>query len=169
MPSTFPGWRRRTGSNSRSPRGCCCATANPSASNCKALKDLGVAIVLDDFGTGYSSLSYLWQFRFDKIKIDQSFVRALGSNGDVPSILSAMIALGRALKMTILAEGVETTAQAERLRQMGCELFQGYLYSKPVRGAGEKAERVGRRQSAAAAQLPRGRSSARSAAGRQSD
>ena len=99
------------------------------------LRKLGVALSMDDFGTGYSSLGYLWQFRFDKIKIDQSFVRALGTNGDVPSILSAIIALGRALKMTILAEGIETPAQAERLRQMGCELFQGYLYSKPVPAA----------------------------------
>ena len=96
------------------------------------LKALGVAIVLDDFGTGYSSLSYLWQFRFDKIKIDQSFVRAIGTNGNVTDIIRTIVALGRALDVRVTAEGVETEAQAAVLRAMRCDLVQGYLYGAPV-------------------------------------
>ena len=96
------------------------------------LKKLGVAIVLDDFGTGYSSLSYLWQFRFDKIKIDQSFVRAIGKNDNVSDIIRTIIALGRALDVRVTAEGVETHAQAAVLRSMRCDLVQGYLYGAPV-------------------------------------
>jgi diguanylate cyclase (GGDEF)-like protein len=96
------------------------------------LKKLGVAIVLDDFGTGYSSLSYLWQFRFDKIKIDQSFVKAIGKNENVSDIIRTIVALGRALDLRVTAEGVETEAQAAVLRAMRCDLVQGYLYGKPV-------------------------------------
>ena len=96
------------------------------------LKKLGVAIVLDDFGTGYSSLSYLWQFRFDKIKIDQSFVKAIGKNGNVSDIIRTIVALGRALDLRVTAEGVETEAQAAVLRAMRCDLVQGYLYGAPV-------------------------------------
>ena len=98
----------------------------------EGLKKLGVAIVLDDFGTGYSSLSYLWQFRFDKIKIDQSFVRAIGKNGNVTDIIRTIVALGRALDLRVTAEGVETEAQAAVLRAMRCDLVQGYLYGIPV-------------------------------------
>ena len=98
----------------------------------EGLKALGVAIVLDDFGTGYSSLSYLWQFRFDKIKIDQSFVRAIGTNDNVTDIIRTIIALGRALDVRVTAEGVETEAQAAVLRAMRCDLVQGYLYGAPV-------------------------------------
>ena len=96
------------------------------------LKKLGVAIVLDDFGTGYSSLSYLWQFRFDKIKIDQSFVRAIGKSHNVTDIIRTIVALGRALDLRVTAEGVETEAQAAVLRAMRCDLVQGYLYGAPV-------------------------------------
>ena len=96
------------------------------------LKKLGVAIVLDDFGTGYSSLSYLWQFRFDKLKIDQSFVRAIGKGNHVTDIIRTIIALGRALDLRVTAEGVETEAQAAVLRAMRCDLVQGFLYGKPV-------------------------------------
>ena len=96
------------------------------------LKKLGVAIVLDDFGTGYSSLSYLWQFRFDKIKIDQSFVKAIGKNDNVSDIIRTIVALGRALDLRVTAEGVETEAQAAVLRAMRCDLVQGYLYGAPV-------------------------------------
>ena len=98
----------------------------------EGLKKLGVAVVLDDFGTGFSSLSYLWQFRFDKIKIDQSFVRAIGKSGNVTDIIRTIIALGRSLDLRVTAEGVETEAQANVLKAMRCDLVQGYLYSKPV-------------------------------------
>jgi diguanylate cyclase (GGDEF)-like protein len=96
------------------------------------LKKLGVAIVLDDFGTGYSSLSYLWQFRFDKLKIDQSFVRAIGKGNNVTDIIRTIVALGRALDLRVTAEGVETEAQAAVLKAMRCDLVQGYLYGVPV-------------------------------------
>ena len=101
----------------------------------KGLKQLGVSIVLDDFGTGYSSLSYLWQFPFDKIKIDQSFVRAIGVSDNIPAIIRTIIAMGRALDLRVTAEGVETEAQAELLRSMRCDLVQGYLYGRPMAGA----------------------------------
>jgi EAL domain-containing protein (putative c-di-GMP-specific phosphodiesterase class I) len=97
------------------------------------LKTLGVKIAMDDFGTGYSSLSYLWRFSFDKLKIDQSFVRALGS-GDkhVASVIQAIVALGQSLNMIITAEGVETEAQAEFLRQVGCHQLQGFHLGRPM-------------------------------------
>jgi diguanylate cyclase (GGDEF)-like protein len=100
--------------------------------NLERLKALGVTIVLDDFGTGYSSLSYLWQFAFDKIKIDKSFVRALGVNGNVPDILRTIVALGRALDLRVTAEGVETEAQRSILASMKCDLAQGYLFGRPT-------------------------------------
>jgi diguanylate cyclase (GGDEF)-like protein len=98
----------------------------------EGLKKLGVAIVLDDFGTGYSSLSYLWQFRFDKLKIDQSFVRAIGKGNNVTDIIRTIVALGRALDLRVTAEGVETEAQAAVLKAMRCDLVQGYLYGRPA-------------------------------------
>jgi EAL domain-containing protein (putative c-di-GMP-specific phosphodiesterase class I) len=112
---------------------------------------MGAAIVLDDFGTGYSSLSYLWQFSFDKIKIDQSFVRALGEGGNVTDIVAAIITLGRTLKARILAEGVETEEQAELLRGMRCDQVQGYLFSRPL--AGDKADELAMAASLAGADL----------------
>ncbi|MYZ47503.1 putative bifunctional diguanylate cyclase/phosphodiesterase [Propylenella binzhouense] len=96
------------------------------------VKALGVRIAMDDFGTGYSSLSYLWKFPFDKLKIDQSFVRALGVDDHVSSIVEAIVALGRSLHLTVTAEGVETEAQRDRLRALGCHLLQGYLFGRPT-------------------------------------
>jgi diguanylate cyclase (GGDEF)-like protein/PAS domain S-box-containing protein len=94
-----------------------------------ALRSLGVRISMDDFGTGYSSLSYLRSFPFDKIKIDQSFVRDLGSNRDAQAIVRAIISLGMGLGVTITAEGVETEAELSCLRNEGCHEGQGYLFS----------------------------------------
>ena len=85
-----------------------------------ALRALGVRISMDDFGTGYSSLSYLRSFPFDKIKIDQSFVRDLGANRDAQAIVRAIISLGMGLGVTITAEGVETEAELSCLRAEGC-------------------------------------------------
>jgi diguanylate cyclase (GGDEF)-like protein/PAS domain S-box-containing protein len=96
----------------------------------RALHENGVRIALDDFGTGYSSLSYLRRFPFDKIKIDQSFVRDL-EKPDGRAIVRAIIGLGRALDMRITAEGVETEAQSQILRDEGCNELQGYLFSRP--------------------------------------
>jgi EAL domain-containing protein (putative c-di-GMP-specific phosphodiesterase class I) len=94
-----------------------------------------VRISLDDFGTGYSSLSYLRSFPFDKIKIDQSFVRGLGSAGDSMPIVRAVTGLGADLGMTTTAEGVETREQLEILRTEGCNEVQGYLFSAAVPAA----------------------------------
>jgi diguanylate cyclase (GGDEF)-like protein len=95
------------------------------------LRDMGVSIALDDFGTGYASLSYLQTFPFDKIKIDKSFVGALGERSGSTAIIHAVVALGRDLGMTTTAEGVETRAQLEELRTIGCTEAQGQLLGPP--------------------------------------
>ncbi len=96
------------------------------------LRALGVSISMDDFGTGYSSLSYLRKFPFDKIKIDQSFVRGLSGEDESAAIVRAVTGLGRSLGMTTTAEGVETNDQLELLRREGCVEVQGFLFSAPV-------------------------------------
>jgi diguanylate cyclase (GGDEF)-like protein len=95
------------------------------------LKNLGVGIAMDDFGTGYSSLGYLRSFPFDRIKIDQSFVRGLPKDKDSLAILRAVVGLGRGLGIVTTAEGVETQHQLEVLRAEGCTDAQGYLFSHP--------------------------------------
>jgi predicted signal transduction protein with EAL and GGDEF domain len=95
------------------------------------LKELGVSVALDDFGTGYSSLSYLKLFPFDKIKIDQSFIKDMAERADSAAIVCSVIALGRSLDITTTAEGVETKAQLELVRAAGVTLAQGYLLGKP--------------------------------------
>ena len=95
-----------------------------------ALRALGVRISMDDFGTGYSSLSYLRSFPFDKIKIDQSFVRDLAANPDAQAIVRSIISLGKGLGVTITAEGVETEAELSCLRNEGCHEAQGFLFSR---------------------------------------
>ena len=97
-----------------------------------ALRTLGVRLSMDDFGTGYSSLSYLRRFPFDKIKIDQSFVRHLPDDPDSIAIVQAITGLGAKLGMTITAEGVETQEQRRFIATEGCDQIQGYLISKPV-------------------------------------
>ena len=96
------------------------------------LRDFGVRISMDDFGTGYSSLSYLRSFPFDKIKIDQSFIRDLGGSDDLLAIVRAVTGLGAALGMATTAEGVESAEQLECLRREGCTEVQGFLFSKPL-------------------------------------
>ncbi|HTC97699.1 MAG TPA: EAL domain-containing protein [Bradyrhizobium sp.] len=95
-----------------------------------ALRALGVRISMDDFGTGYSSLSYLRSFPFDKIKIDQSFVRDLDANRDAQAIIRSIVSLGKGLGVTITAEGVETEAEFSCLRAEGCHEGQGFLFSR---------------------------------------
>ena len=97
-----------------------------------ALKARGVAFSLDDFGTGYSSLAYLRRLPLDQFKIDQSFVRNMLSNANDEIIARTVVALGQALGMNVIAEGVETEAQRDLLLSHGCEFYQGYLYSRPV-------------------------------------
>jgi diguanylate cyclase (GGDEF)-like protein len=96
------------------------------------LKDLGVSIAMDDFGTGYSSLGYLRSFPFDKIKIDQSFIRDLSENKDSLAILRAVVGLGRSLGIVTTAEGVETVKQLEILRAEGCTQAQGFFFNVPI-------------------------------------
>ncbi|MCX7284260.1 MAG: EAL domain-containing protein [Novosphingobium sp.] len=99
-----------------------------------SLQTLSVRVALDDFGTGYSSLSYLRSFPFDKIKIDQSFVRALEEGGSAHAIIRAITTLADALGMDTLAEGVETQELSDALKAEGCDMIQGYLISRPVPG-----------------------------------
>jgi diguanylate cyclase (GGDEF)-like protein len=96
------------------------------------LRALGLKIALDDFGSGYSSLSYLRRFPIDKLKIDKEFVGPLGRSTDGGVIIQAIMALGRALGLLVLCEGVETEEQRILLRLAGCDEMQGYLFSKPV-------------------------------------
>jgi diguanylate cyclase (GGDEF)-like protein len=99
------------------------------------LRALGVRISMDDFGTGYSSMSYLRSFPFDKIKIDQSFIRDLPGNLESIAIVRAVIGLSNSLGMTVAAEGVEREEQAQQLTNEACNELQGFLFSKPLRAA----------------------------------
>ncbi len=103
------------------------------------LRGFGIRISMDDFGTGYSSLSYLRSFPFDKIKIDQSFVRDLEKRGDARAIVRAISGLGGSLGMRTSAEGVETPEQFEQLRADGCTEGQGYLFGRPIPGDAARA------------------------------
>lgn len=114
----------------------------------KALKSLGIAIAVDDFGTGYSSLSYLKRFPVDRLKIDKSFVREIDRDADDAAIVRAIITLGHALGLKVVAEGVETRAHLEFLKQHGCDELQGYSFSRPVPASGMEAMLHGMEQAA---------------------
>jgi len=107
--------------------------ANPEQTSCvlARLRDIGVLVAVDDFGTGYSSLAYLRRLPIDVLKIDRSFVMNADRDEGDAQVVKLIIALGRALKLEIVAEGVETESQAEFLRSCGCNTAQGYLYSRP--------------------------------------
>jgi diguanylate cyclase (GGDEF)-like protein/PAS domain S-box-containing protein len=98
----------------------------------RELKALGVKLALDDFGVGYSSLSYLKRFPVDTIKLDRSFVSGLGLNRQDTAVVYAAISFAKALRLNITAEGIETKAQVEQLRALGCEQGQGYYFSMPL-------------------------------------
>jgi EAL domain-containing protein (putative c-di-GMP-specific phosphodiesterase class I) len=95
------------------------------------LRDLGVNLALDDFGTGYSSLTHLRAFPINIVKIDKSFIRAIGTEREDTAIVAAVLALAKNLGLSVVAEGVETHDQLAMLRQLHCPYFQGYLFSYP--------------------------------------
>jgi len=98
----------------------------------RSLRSLGLTIAIDDFGTGYSSLSYLRNLPVDTLKIDQSFIRDIASNRSSGSVVKAVIGLAHGLTMDVVAEGVETEDQLNVLSDLGCDVVQGYLFSRPL-------------------------------------
>ena len=106
--------------------------ADSAASLLHALRQRGVQVAIDDFGTGYSSLSYLRKFPVDALKIDQSFVRQIGADGEDTTIVTAVVAMARSLRLRVVAEGVETQEAAAFLRALQCDEAQGYYFSRPV-------------------------------------
>jgi EAL domain-containing protein (putative c-di-GMP-specific phosphodiesterase class I) len=98
----------------------------------RALREEGVRIAIDDFGTGYSSLAYLTRFPVAALKIDRSFVAGIGRETSDPAIVRTIIEMARTLGFTVIAEGVETQAQVEFLRQFGCHQAQGYFFARPM-------------------------------------
>jgi EAL domain-containing protein (putative c-di-GMP-specific phosphodiesterase class I) len=105
----------------------------------RELRRVGVQIAIDDFGTGYSSLSYLQQFPIDTLKVDRSFVADIRAHQEGVSIVDAIVAMARGLKLDLIAEGVENRVQLRYLRAQGCTEVQGYIFSPPV-----NAEALGR-------------------------
>jgi EAL domain-containing protein (putative c-di-GMP-specific phosphodiesterase class I) len=110
-----------------------------------ALRAIGFSLALDDFGTGYSSLSYLQRYPIDKIKIDRSFISNLGIDAEASALVGAIVKLARALKLSVIAEGVETDEQLDQLSALGCSDVQGYLFSKPIQANEIDALYVNRR------------------------
>lgn len=106
--------------------------ADSAYSVLQALSDLGIKLALDDFGTGYSSLSYLRRFPFNNLKIDQSFIRQLTNDPDDGTLVSAVINMGRSLKMCVIAEGIETSEQHDYLLSQRCEQGQGFYLARPM-------------------------------------
>jgi diguanylate cyclase (GGDEF)-like protein len=106
------------------------------ARNVAQLRALGVQLAIDDFGTGYSSLSYLHRLPAQVLKIDQSFVATLDATDSTVAVLTAIVSMGHSLGLQIVAEGVELASQARRLRELGCDAVQGYLFARPQTSAG---------------------------------
>jgi EAL domain-containing protein (putative c-di-GMP-specific phosphodiesterase class I) len=98
----------------------------------KVLKSHGLSFSLDDFGTGFSSLAYLRRLPLDQLKIDRSFIRDIQMDAASGAIAQAIISLGRAMGLSVIAEGVETEEQRECITRFGCNSFQGFLFSKPL-------------------------------------
>ena len=96
------------------------------------LKQLGVRVAIDDFGTGYSSLSYLKNFEVHTLKIDRSFLQGVTQDKQASALVTAVVEMGKALGLEVIAEGIETPEEAEVLLRLGCDTMQGYLFSRPV-------------------------------------
>jgi EAL domain-containing protein (putative c-di-GMP-specific phosphodiesterase class I) len=96
------------------------------------LRDAGMGISIDDFGTGYSSLSYLHYFPIDILKIDQSFIRDMLNNKGSMELVKSIISLAQNLGMEVIAEGVEHKEEGEKLKELGCNMAQGYYFARPV-------------------------------------
>jgi EAL domain-containing protein (putative c-di-GMP-specific phosphodiesterase class I) len=109
--------------------------SDATAARLAELKGLGVRLAIDDFGTGYSSLSYLRRFPVDIHKIDKSFVDAVAADGSETALVRGIVSMGRALHLNTVAEGIEQAEQAERLRLLGCDTGQGYLFARPMPAA----------------------------------
>ena len=97
-----------------------------------AIKQMGVRIAIDDFGVGYSSLAQIKRFPIDTLKVDRSFIRDIAKNAEDRAITEAIIAMGKTLSLTVVAEGVETQEQQTFLRDHACDAMQGYYFSRPV-------------------------------------
>ena len=108
------------------------SNAEQARSTIRALRALGLRISIDDFGTGYSSLNYLRHFAVDYLKIDRSFVTEIASSARDRAVATAIVALGKALDITVVAEGVETQAQASFFSSVDCGELQGFLFCKPL-------------------------------------
>ncbi|MGB9110711.1 MAG: EAL domain-containing protein, partial [Telluria sp.] len=111
------------------------ADADKSVALLAQLKGMGVRLAIDDFGTGFSNLNYLKRFPVDKLKLDQSFIADLLDSTDDQAISRAVIAMAQGLRLTVVAEGVETAGQLALLASQGCDQMQGYYFSKPVPAA----------------------------------
>jgi EAL domain-containing protein (putative c-di-GMP-specific phosphodiesterase class I) len=103
-----------------------------AATTLQKLKGMGICLSIDDFGTGYSSLGNLRKFPLDTLKIDRSFVMNITTDSDDAAITAAIIAMAHSLKLGVTAEGVESEDQQSFLRELGCDVVQGYLFSRPV-------------------------------------
>jgi EAL domain-containing protein (putative c-di-GMP-specific phosphodiesterase class I) len=112
--------------------GCIMKDPDQAIEKLNELKAMGVRISIDDFGTGYSSLSYLKRFPIDTLKIDRSFVSEINTDTDDAAIVTAIIQLAHALRLNVIAEGVETQEQLDHLVLLGCDEVQGYLFGKPL-------------------------------------
>ncbi len=111
----------------------------PARAALERLHGLGVYLAVDDFGTGYSALNYLAELPFDTIKVDQSFVGAIGNGRKVDALLGGILSLGDSLELMTVAEGIETEAQLAHLRALGCRLGQGFLFARPMTSAASQS------------------------------
>jgi EAL domain-containing protein (putative c-di-GMP-specific phosphodiesterase class I) len=118
------------------------ADVKAATATLRELRSLGLHLTVDDFGTGYSSLTSLKRFPVEAIKVDRKFVGGLGIENEDTTIVEAVVKLGQALGLAVIAEGIETPLQLSRLRDLGCDKGQGYLFGRPRPAALIESERV---------------------------